>query len=198
MPLTGCGHHVAAFAVGAGDQARLVEHIADPVKVAQEITASGGRAVALQGDVSLQADIERIFGETEAALGPSSALVNCARVFSEARVENLDFDTVTRSPSTSSASCIAAGKPRDACPCATAAPEVPSSMSRRWRPRSAADLVLDPPRLKRVEDSIPLGRIGQPEGAAELIVWLLSDQASLVTGAHVHVGGGGFFVAGLS
>lgn len=71
-------------------------------------------------------------------------------------------------------------------------------MSRRWRPRSGADLVLDPPRLKRVEDSIPLGRIGQPEGAAELIVWLLSDKASLVTGAHVHVGGGGFFVAGLS
>lgn len=59
MPLTGCGHQVAASAVGARDQAPLAEHIADPVKVAQETTASGGRAVALQGDVSLQADIER-------------------------------------------------------------------------------------------------------------------------------------------
>lgn len=50
--------------------------------------------------------------------------------------------------------------------------------------------------LKRVEDSIPLGRIGRPEEIAELIVWLLSDKASLVMGAHVDAGGGGFLVAG--
>lgn len=50
--------------------------------------------------------------------------------------------------------------------------------------------------LKRVQDSIPLGRIGQPEEIAELVVWLLSDKASLVMGAHVDAGGGGFLIAG--
>lgn len=50
----------------------------------------------------------------------------------------------------------------------------------------------------RVAASIPSGRIGQPEEVAELIVWLLSQQASLVTGAHINVGGGGFNVIGVS
>ena len=52
--------------------------------------------------------------------------------------------------------------------------------------------------LRRVEASMPLGRIGQPEEVAEVIVWLLSDKASLVTGAHVNAGGGGFLVAGIA
>lgn len=55
-------------------------------------------------------------------------------------------------------------------------------------------LKTNPELRKRVEASIPTGRIGQPGEVAELIVWLLSDQASLVTGAHVNVGGGGFQV----
>ena len=63
---------------------------------------------------------------------------------------------------------------------------------------TTTDLALDPARLKRVEASIPLGRTGQPKKVAELILWLLSDKASPVKGAHVNVGGGGFIVAGIS
>lgn len=52
------------------------------------------------------------------------------------------------------------------------------------------------PELKRVvEESIPLGRIGQPQEIAEVVRWLFSPAASLVTGAHVNAGGGGFNVA---
>lgn len=36
----------------------------------------------------------------------------------------------------------------------------------------------------------PIGRIGQPDEVASLIVWLCSDQASFVTGANVPVDGG--------
>jgi len=50
---------------------------------------------------------------------------------------------------------------------------------------------------RRVEASIPMGRIGQPQEVAALILWLLSAEASFVTGAHVNVGGGGFQVAGM-
>jgi NAD(P)-dependent dehydrogenase (short-subunit alcohol dehydrogenase family) len=48
----------------------------------------------------------------------------------------------------------------------------------------------DPGRLERVVGRVPLGRIGEPEEIAAAVVWLLSDEASYVTGAVLDVGGG--------
>ncbi|MBP7580103.1 MAG: SDR family oxidoreductase [Vogesella sp.] len=48
--------------------------------VVDAIRADGGRAVALVGDVASEADVLRLFADTEAALGPLSALVNNAGV----------------------------------------------------------------------------------------------------------------------
>lgn len=48
--------------------------------VVDAIRADGGRAVALAGDVASEADVLRLFVDTEAALGPLSALVNNAGV----------------------------------------------------------------------------------------------------------------------
>jgi NAD(P)-dependent dehydrogenase (short-subunit alcohol dehydrogenase family) len=52
----------------------------------------------------------------------------------------------------------------------------------------------DPARRSEIENSIPLGRIGRPEEIGQVAVWLLSEQASFVSGAHVNAGGGGFLV----
>lgn len=52
-----------------------------------------------------------------------------------------------------------------------------------------------PDALRRIEESIPMGRIGRPEEIAEVAMWLLSDSAILVTGAQINAGGGGFHVA---
>jgi NAD(P)-dependent dehydrogenase (short-subunit alcohol dehydrogenase family) len=46
-----------------------------------------------------------------------------------------------------------------------------------------------------VRASIPLGRPAQAEEVAAPIVWLLSDEASFVTGTCIDVSGGGFHVA---
>lgn len=54
----------------------------------------------------------------------------------------------------------------------------------------------DPKLRKAVEDSIPMGRIGQPQEIAEIALWLMSPASSLVTGARIDAGGGGFNVAG--
>jgi 3-oxoacyl-[acyl-carrier protein] reductase len=43
-----------------------------------EITRKGGRAVAIRSDVSLAADVERLFHETTKVFGPPSVLVNNA------------------------------------------------------------------------------------------------------------------------
>ena len=43
-----------------------------------DIADSGGRAIAVQGDVCSEEDVERMFARTEADLGPVTALVNNA------------------------------------------------------------------------------------------------------------------------
>lgn len=50
------------------------------------------------------------------------------------------------------------------------------------------------PKRKSIEATIPMRRFGTPREIAEAVIWLLSDKAAFVTGAHLNVGGGGFHV----
>jgi NAD(P)-dependent dehydrogenase (short-subunit alcohol dehydrogenase family) len=59
--------------------------------VVKEIRASGGSAVAIRGDIGLEADIIRLFQEAEQELGPIYGLVNNAGVTGGfSRVETLE------------------------------------------------------------------------------------------------------------
>lgn len=48
----------------------------------------------------------------------------------------------------------------------------------------------EPDRVERVKESVPMKRGGSPEEVAQAILWLLSDEASYVTGTFVDVSGG--------
>ena len=48
----------------------------------------------------------------------------------------------------------------------------------------------EPGRVDRVKSSLPMQRGGTPEEVAEIIVWLLSDAASYVTGSFIEAAGG--------
>jgi NAD(P)-dependent dehydrogenase (short-subunit alcohol dehydrogenase family) len=48
----------------------------------------------------------------------------------------------------------------------------------------------EPDRVERVKADVPMKRGGQPEEVAQAIVWLLSEQASYVTGTRLDVSGG--------
>lgn len=48
----------------------------------------------------------------------------------------------------------------------------------------------EPGRVDRIAPSLPMQRGGQPEEVAEAILWLLSDEASYVTGTFIDLAGG--------
>lgn len=60
--------------------------------VAADIIAAGGRAVVIGGDVTVEADVRRLFDETTRELGPVTALVNNAGILEvQARVESMEL-----------------------------------------------------------------------------------------------------------
>ncbi|MGC1304075.1 MAG: glucose 1-dehydrogenase [Caulobacteraceae bacterium] len=71
----------AAVAVNYASSREGADRVVDAIK------AAGGRAVAIQGDVSKAADVKRIFAESRAALGPADVLVNNAGVYQFAPLE---------------------------------------------------------------------------------------------------------------
>jgi 3-oxoacyl-[acyl-carrier protein] reductase len=58
-------------------------------RVVGEITAKGGKAVAVQANVAKEADIQRLFAETKNAFGSLDILVNNAGVYEFAPLENV-------------------------------------------------------------------------------------------------------------
>ena len=60
--------------------------------VVNAITAKGGKAIAVQGDVSKEEDIKRLFAETKKAFGRLDILVNNAGVSAFAPLEQITAD----------------------------------------------------------------------------------------------------------
>ncbi len=58
-------------------------------RIVAEITAKGGKAIAVQGDVAKAADVQRIFAETKKAFGQLDVLVNNAGVYQFTPLEEI-------------------------------------------------------------------------------------------------------------
>jgi 3-oxoacyl-[acyl-carrier protein] reductase len=58
-------------------------------KVVAEIVANGGKAIAVQGNVSKSADVSRLFAETNEAFGAVDILVNNAGVYKFGAIEQI-------------------------------------------------------------------------------------------------------------
>jgi 3-oxoacyl-[acyl-carrier protein] reductase len=69
---------------------------AEAAKAVAEIESAGGKAIAVQADVSKTADVARLFDETEKAFGGIDVLVNNAGVMAIKPIAELDDETFDR------------------------------------------------------------------------------------------------------
>jgi 3-oxoacyl-[acyl-carrier protein] reductase len=84
-----------ATRLAADDYAVIVNYAgraADAEKVVSDIASNGGRAAAVQADVSNPADVQRLFAETEARFGGVDVLVNNAGVMQPGLVSLANTD----------------------------------------------------------------------------------------------------------
>lgn len=66
-------------------------------QVVASIAGKGGRAIAVQADVAVEAQVVRLFEQVDSSLGPLTALVNNAGVLErQARVEDMDAERLGR------------------------------------------------------------------------------------------------------
>lgn len=97
-----------ARALGAEGASVVVNYAADRAgaeRVVREILERGGRAIAVQGDVSKAADARRLFEETQKAFGAVDVLVNNAGIYAFGPIEEVteaeyrrQFDTNVLGP----------------------------------------------------------------------------------------------------
>ena len=87
----GIGAGIARYlaAEGAAVVVNYASSKAGADQVAAEITAGGGKAVAVQGDVAKADDVKRLFGEAIRAFGKLDVLVNNAGVYKFGPVESI-------------------------------------------------------------------------------------------------------------
>jgi len=238
MIVTGGGRGIgAATALLAAERgyAVCVNYLRDEksaVNLAKRING-----IAVQADVSSEADVTRMFDEVDRKLGRIGALVNNAGMVDRGtRVEAMTAARVTRmfAVNVTSAflcareavkrmstrhggkggaivnlSSIAAklGAPGEYVDYAAAkgaidtftiglAKEVGAEGIRvnGVRPGIIRTQIHassgDPARVDRIGAAAPMGRAGDPEEVARAILWLLSDEASYLSGALVDVAGG--------
>ena len=77
----GAGIAKALAAEGAAVVVNYASSKEDAERVVADIAGSGGKAVAVQGDVAKAADVERVFAETKKAFGKLDVLVNNAGIY---------------------------------------------------------------------------------------------------------------------
>jgi NAD(P)-dependent dehydrogenase (short-subunit alcohol dehydrogenase family) len=206
-------------------------------EVVDAIREKQGTAIAIQADVSNEADVHRLFEMTTEQLGPITALVNNVGIVEpQTRLENIDAARLHRvfaanvfgsflcsreavrrmstrhggqggSIVNVSSGAARIGSPNEYIDYAATkgaidtltlglAKEVAEEKIRvnAVRPghiyTELHALGGEPNRVDRVKAQVPMKRGGQPEEIANAILWLLSEEASYVTGAILDVTGG--------
>src|SRR5207253_3062388 len=174
-----------AKAYGAEGAAVVVNYHSDKAgaeRVVESIRQAGGKAVAVAGDVSRKADVEKLFAEAKKAFGQLDVLVNNAGIYEFRPLEQIDeahfrkhFDLnvlgLELGPRKIRVNALSPGF--------TETEGVQSNEATKQD--SFAQYAVQ---------RTPLGRTGQLEDIAKAAVFLASDDSAWITGEVVPVGGG--------
>lgn len=230
----GIGAATAKLAAAAGYDVAV--NYKDNAKAAADVVAAvqaaGGRAIALQGDMSVEADIERVFAQTAGELGPLTHFVHSAGIIGAfSRLDEASAKTMrdvievnTLGALLCLRACVRAmstkhgGKGGSVVMMSSMSATLGAANESVWyaAAKGAVDSIvvgvarevakegmrvnavspgmidtdIQPPgRLERLAPMIPLGRAGRAEEVAQVIMFLLSDAASYVSGANYRVSG---------
>jgi NAD(P)-dependent dehydrogenase (short-subunit alcohol dehydrogenase family) len=235
----GIGAAIARLTAARG-YAVCVNYQSDPSsadQVVADIMADGGKAVAVQADVSHAEEVTRLFDQTERELGGVGALVNNAGITGKiSRLDDADVATLQRTMDINAMGVMLCcreavlrmstkhgGKGGAIVSISSGAATLGSPGEFVWYAASkgAVDSFTlglskevtgegirvnavspgltetelhasggEPGRAARLAPLIPMGRAGTPEEVAQAVVWLLSDEASYVSGAILRCAGG--------
>lgn len=196
-----------------------------------EITASGGVAFSVSGDVSIPDDVKGIFAAVASELGPVEILVNNAGITKDGllmRMKDSDWDSVIDGNLKSAFMCSReaiksmskgrwgrivnmasvvglTGNPGQANYCSSKAGLIglTKSVAREYAQRGVTVNAVAPGFIQtdmtevlpqQVKDdmirSIPAARPGSVEDVASAVAFLVSDEASYITGQVLAVDGG--------
>src|SRR5713101_7985011 len=181
-------------------------------RVVKEITEKGGKAIAVQGDVSKQADITRLFAETKKTYGKLNILVNNAGIYKFAPLDSVteelfhsqfNLNVLGMLLSTilpANTSIYSATK--------ASVDAITNILAKELGPRKIRVNSINPGMIetegvhtagfdegdfrKWVESQSPLSRIGQSDDIAPTAVYLASTDSKYLTGETIRVTGGIF------
>jgi len=206
-------------------------------RVVESIRADGGDAIAVQADISSEAQVIAMFEAVDRQWGPLAALVNnAAHLETQMRLEAMDAARLTcmfatnaigsilcareavRRMSTRnggvggsivnvSSGAAISGSPGEYIDYAASKGAIETFTVGLAREVATEGIRVngvrpgfiytelhaaggEPNRVDRVKTLVPMQRGGQPEEVAAAILWLLSPEASFVTGTFIDVSGG--------
>jgi 3-oxoacyl-[acyl-carrier protein] reductase len=230
----GIGAAIAEQLAAAG--AAVVVNYASSKSGADRVVASiekqGGKAVAVQADLSKPAEVERLFAETKKAYGKVDILVNNAGIYQFAPLGEItpdhfhrqfDLNVLGLVLATQEAvklmgeggsvinisSVVATYTPPNASVYSAtkaAVDAITKSLSKELGPRKIRVNSVNPGMVEtegttaagitesemrtQTEASTPLGRIGQPQDIAPVVLFLASPDSGWITGESLFVSGG--------
>lgn len=238
---SGIGRAIALDLAGSGANVVIADTaLGGAEKVAREIESAGGKAIAIETDVTDSKEVEQMVQQTIEGFGKIDILVNNAGIIGRSSVMDMKEDELDRtfevnlkgvvlcsqavarhmieqksgkivnmgsSLSSRASVCNLSGGGADYCASKAAVQAFTRALAMELGPyginvNAVAPGTTNTPMHEGLwematiylQNSVPLGRLAEPEDIADVVLFLVTDAARYVTGQTIHVNGGQIMV----